>query len=477
MPKYPRDHGQALQRTDLVKTRTGEENILEITPARVEGKIRIPGSKSLTNRVLIIAALARGESIINGALFSEDTKYMSSALRELGFSVQELPEEKRFIINGQGGRIPANNAKLFVGNSGTAMRFLTAFVALGKGSFELDGVERMRQRPIQPLLDCLAQLGADARSISGNGCPPVIINANGLEGGRATMRGDVSSQYFTAVLLTAPYAHSDVEIIVAPLPPNKGGRGVSKGQYTPPSPLFRGELIGGELVSKPYVDMTIRLMKRFGVDVVCNDHKSFTIKTGQRYRAMTYEVEGDASSASYFLAAAAITGGKVRVCGIPRDSLQGDAQFADILGRMGARVQRGDDWIEVEGKQQLHGIDINLEDCPDLAQTVAAIAVFADGKTRVRGVANLRIKETDRIHAVVEELRRIGITAREHEDGFEVEPGEPRPAVIETYDDHRMAMSFSLIGLRANGIKIKNPRCVAKTFPDYFDELKKLCRK
>ena len=431
----------------MKETPAREESILEITPARVEGEIRIPGSKSLTNRALIIAALAQGESVINGALFSEDTEYMSSALRELGFSVQELPKENRFIVNGQGSRIPARNATLFVGNSGTAMRFLTAFATLGKGSFELDGVERMRQRPIQPLLDCLTRLGADARSTSGNGCPPVAVEANGLKGGRATMRGDLSSQYFTAVLLSAPYAQRDVEIIVE-----------------------------GKLVSKPYVDMTIRLMKRFGVDVVCNDHKSFTIKAGQRYRAMTYEVEGDASSASYFLAAAAITGGRVRVCGIPRDSLQGDAHFADILRQMGANVQRGDDWIEVEGGPKLRGIDINLEDCPDLAQTIAAIAVFADGKTRVSGVANLRIKETDRIHAVVEELRRIGISATEHHDGFEVEPGKPKPAVIEPYDDHRMAMSFSLVGLRAKGIKIKNPQCVAKTFPDYFDELKKLCR-
>ena len=424
-------------------------SVLEITPARVEGTIRVPGSKSLTNRALVVAALAEGESTLNGALFSEDTEYMSSALRDLGFSVTELPDEKKFIINGQGGKIPASSAKLFVGNSGTAMRFLTAFVALGQGSFELDGVERMHQRPIQPLLDCLRQLGADARSVSGSGCPPVIIAARGLEGGRAVMRGDTSSQYFTAVLLSAPCAHNEVELAIE-----------------------------GELVSKPYVDMTIGLMEKFGVEVSCHNLNSFFIKAGQRYRPMAYDIEADASNASYFLAAAAVTGGRVRVLGIPHDSLQGDARFADILRRMGAKISRGDDFIEVDGEggSQLSGIDINLEDCPDLAQTLAAVAVFASGKTRVRGVANLRVKETDRIKAVVTELGRMGIKAQEHDDGFEIEPGRPKSAIIETYDDHRMAMSFSLIGLRANGIKIKDPNCVAKTFPGYFEELKKLCR-
>ncbi len=427
-----------------------ETSVIEIIPARVEGTIRVPGSKSLTNRALIVAALAEGESTINNALFSEDTKYMSSALRDLGFSVTELPDEKKIIITGQGGKIPASKAKLFVGNSGTAMRFLTAFVALGKGTFALDGIKRMRQRPIQPLLDCLGQLGADAGSVTGSGCPPVIINAKGLEGGRAVMRGDTSSQYFTAVLLSAPCARNEVELAVE-----------------------------GKLVSRPYVDMTIGLMEKFGVEVSCHNLNSFFIKAGQRYRPMAYDIEADASNASYFLAAAAITGGTVRVLGIPQDSLQGDARFGDILRQMGAKISRGDDFIEVDGASgaQLNGIDINLEDTPDLAQTLAAVAVFARGKTRVRGVANLRLKETNRIKAVVTELGRMGIKAQEHDDGFEIEPGQPKSAVIETYDDHRMAMSFSLVGLRAKGIKIKDPRCTAKTFPGYFEELKKLCQK
>ena len=431
----------------MTKMPAGKNSVLEITPAKVEGEVRVPGSKSLTNRALIVAALAPPSSIIHGALFSNDTRYLSSGLAELGFIILKFPEDTRFTIDGREGDILVKKSKLFVGNSGTAMRFLTAFVALGKGTFELDGVERMRQRPIQPLLDCLTQLGADAVSKHGDGCPPVIIKANGLKGGKATMRGDLSSQYFTAILLTAPYAHSDVEIVVK-----------------------------GELVSRPYVDMTIKFMKMFGVRVTHDRHKRFTIRAGQRYRPLVYEVEGDASSASYFLAAAAITGGRVRVHGIPLDSLQGDTGFVQVLSKMGAFVQRGDDWIEVEGGPQLRGIDIDLGNCPDMAQTVAALAVFARGKTRVRGVANLRIKETDRINAVVTELKRIGITAKEYKDGFEVTPGKPKPAVIETYDDHRMAMSFSLIGLKARGIKIKDPHCVSKTFPEYFEELRKLCQ-
>ncbi|MEE9200769.1 MAG: 3-phosphoshikimate 1-carboxyvinyltransferase [Candidatus Brocadiales bacterium] len=432
----------------MTSTHGDRASSIEITPARVEGEICVPGSKSLTNRALIAAALAPGSSIINGALFSDDTRYMSSALASLGFIILDFPEDKRFIIDGHEGYISAKKAKLLVGNSGTAMRFLTAFATLGKGSFVLDGVERMRQRPIQPLLDCLTQLGADVKSRHGNGCPPVIVKANGLEGGKATMRGDLSSQYFTAVLLIAPYARRDVEIVVK-----------------------------GELVSKPYVDMTIRFMRMFGVKVTHDRHRHFTIKAGQRYEPIVYEVEGDASSASYFLAAAAIAGGKIRVLEIPRDSLQGDTRFADILKQMGAQVRRGDDWIEVKGGKQLSGIDINLGDCPDVAQTLAAVAVFARGKTRVRGVANLRIKETDRIKALVTELKRMGISAKEHKDGFELSPGRPKPAEIETYDDHRMAMSLALIGLRAKGIKIKDPHCVTKTFPEYFEELKKLCKK
>ncbi|MFN3466354.1 MAG: 3-phosphoshikimate 1-carboxyvinyltransferase [Candidatus Brocadiales bacterium] len=437
------------------KTTSGKEVLtgaaeLEIRPGRLMGEVRLPGSKSLTNRALLIAALASGESILSNVLFSEDTDYMASALRELGFSVEEGRKEGRFKVKGLGGVIPSRRAKLFVGNAGTAMRFLTAMLTLGGstagvGEYEIDGVGRMRERPIQDLLDCLNQLGADVRSKFNNGCPPVIIKARGLEGGQARMKGDLSSQYFTAILLSAPYARKDVEIKVV-----------------------------GELVSRPYVDMTIRLMKRFGVSVAgayCD--MPLQVKAGQRYSSLHYKVEGDATNASYFLAGAAITPGKVRVHGLSRDSLQGDVRFVDILEEMGSKVKWGDSWVELEG-DSLKGIEVDLNDCPDLAQTLAVVALFAEGKTRIRNVANLRIKETDRIHAVVTELEKLGAKVREYEDGLDIEPGKPRPARIETYGDHRMAMSFALAGLRIPGIVIKDPACVAKTFPNYFEELERL---
>ncbi|MDE2217620.1 MAG: 3-phosphoshikimate 1-carboxyvinyltransferase [Planctomycetota bacterium] len=419
--------------------------MIEIKPitGKIDAIIKIPGSKSYTNRALITAALADGESTITNALFSDDTKYMASSLNVLGIPIEEQNPD-RFVIYGKGGIIPVKQANLFVGNAGTAMRFLTAMLTLGNGVYEIDGVSRMRQRPIQDLLDGLKQLGADVVSKYNNGCPPVIIRGKGLSGGLAVVKGDLSSQYFSALLMTAPYAKRDVFIEVK-----------------------------GNLVSKRYVDMTIALMHQFGVNVEHNNYKAFVVKAGQHYRATQYAVEGDASAASYFFAAAAITGGKVRVVGIGSGSLQGDIHFVDVLKRMGCNVAMGIDWIEVQGNK-LHGLDVDMGDMPDVVQTLAAVAVFAVGKTRVRNVKNMRIKETDRIAAVVNELRRMGIVAKEYEDGFEIEPFEPLPSAIETYDDHRMAMSFALIGLRASGIVIKNPECVSKTFPDYFQKLEML---
>lgn len=419
--------------------------MIEIKPitGEIDAIIKVPGSKSYTNRALITAALADGESTITNALFSDDTKYMASGLNVLGIPIEEQNPD-RFFIYGKGGIIPVKQANLFVGNAGTAMRFLTAMLTLGSGVYEIDGVSRMRQRPIQDLLDGLKQLGADVVSKYNNGCPPVIIRGKGLSGGLAVVKGDLSSQYFSALLMTAPYAKRDVFIEVK-----------------------------GNLVSKRYVDMTIALMHQFGVNVEHNNYKTFVVKAGQRYRATQYVVEGDASAASYFFAAAAITGGKVRVVGIGSDSLQGDIHFVDVLKRMGCNVSMGTNWIEVQGNK-LHGVDVDMGDMSDVVQTLAAVAVFAVGKTRVRNVKNMRIKETDRIAAVVNELRRMGIVAVEYEDGFEIEPSEPLPSAIETYDDHRMAMSFALIGLRASGIVIKNPECVSKTFPNYFQRLEEL---
>jgi 3-phosphoshikimate 1-carboxyvinyltransferase len=294
------------------------------------------------------------------------------------------------------------------------------------------------------LLDGLNQLGADVVSKDNTGCPPVVINADGLKGGTITMKGDVSSQYISAILLAAPYALNDVRIVIS-----------------------------DDLVSKKYVDMTVEVMRSFGVDVEQNSYEEYLIKSGQAYKGCEYIVEPDASSASYFFAAAAITGGRVRVDGLSESSLQGDASFVDVLGKMGCIVRKGDDWMEVEGGE-LKGVDIDMNIMPDVVQTLTPVAVFAEGKTRIRNVRNLRYKETDRITAIINELRKIGVSVEEFEDGIEIVPSTPHSAEISTYNDHRMAMSFALIGLRTKGIKIKNPECVEKTFPDFFERLEKL---
>lgn len=406
--------------------------------------VTMPGSKSYTNRALIIGALANGKTVINNALFSDDTKYMISALKDLGIGVSEDQNKKSISVNGRNGEIPVKTANLFIGNAGTAMRFLTAMLTIGKGVYEIDGIERMRNRPIQDLIDALNQMGADIKSKNNNGCPPVLIKSGSLKGGSCKIKGDLSSQYISAMLMVAPYCDNDILI----------------------------EIIG-DLVSKRYVEMTISLMDYFGVHVQNRSYGEFFIENKHKYIAKEYHVEGDASGASYFLAAAAIAGGTIRVEGIGTDSAQGDVYFADLLEKMGCQIKKGRDYIEVKGGS-LKGIDVDMSDVPDVVQTLAAVAVFADGKTRIRNVKNLRIKETDRITAVVNELRRIGIKCKEYEDGFEIEPSSPCPAEIETYGDHRMAMSFSLIGLRANGIKIKYPECVSKTFPDFFERLENL---
>ncbi|HHT9125148.1 MAG TPA: 3-phosphoshikimate 1-carboxyvinyltransferase [Candidatus Brocadiia bacterium] len=421
------------------------ESTIEIKPVReLDAVVRVPGSKSYTNRALITAALADGKSTIKNALFSDDTQYMATALNKLGISIEEHLKENAFVVHGLGGHFPVKEAKLFVGNAGTAMRFLTALLTLAKGTYEIDGVERMRNRPVQDLIDCLNRLGADVSSKYNNGCPPVLIKPKVLVGGRTKMKGNLSSQYFSAILLTAPYSRTSTQLTVI-----------------------------GDLVSKPYIDMTINLMNQFGVEVENMLYKEFLISANQKYKAIEYEVEADASSASYFLAAAAIAGGRVRVEGLNKDSLQGDVRIADILEQMGCIVSSDDHWIEIQGGE-LRGIDVDLKDTPDIAQTLAAVAVFADGKTRVRNVRTLRIKETDRISGVVTEMQKLGVTVKEFEDGFEIERSEPKPGIIETYGDHRMAMSFSLIGLRTGGIKIKDPGCVSKTFPSFFEELGRL---
>ncbi len=408
--------------------------------------VRVPGSKSITNRALLIAALAAGESTLDGVLFSDDTHHMASAWRQLGIEVHEDAAAERFIVGGKGGELPARQADLFVGNAGTAMRFLTAALCLGSGTFRLDGSPRMRERPIQDLLDALAQLGAQVRSAAGNGCPPVLVEARGLGGGHARIAADKSSQFLSAVLMVAPYARSRTQVDVI-----------------------------GELVAAPYIDMTLGVMHAFGVDVRREGYRRFDIETSA-YRARRYAVEPDASGAHYFLAAAALCGGRVRINGLGYASLQGDVRFVDVLEQMGATVTRGDDFLEVRGGTQLDGVDVDMNAISDTVPTLAAIAPFARRPVTIRNVAHVRLQESDRLHAVATELQRLGVRVRELRDGLCIEPSTIQPAVVETYDDHRLAMSFALIGLRVPGVAIRDPRCVRKTFPDYFTRLEALRR-
>jgi 3-phosphoshikimate 1-carboxyvinyltransferase len=406
----------------------------------------VPGSKSITNRALLVAALADGPSELRGALHSDDTLYMAQALDALGVPVDSNESGASFRIAGSGGGFSAPEADLFVGNSGTTMRFLTAALPLGRGRYRIDGVPRMRLRPIAPLLAALNDLGANAVSELGTGCPPIVVQAAGLTGGATRMAGDLSSQYFSALLMAAPYAERGVEVTV-----------------------------DGDLVSKPYLPMTTAVMAAFGVeaDLDTEHWRTLGVRPGQRYTGRVYDIEPDASNASYFFAAAAVTGGRVRVEGLGRRSTQGDLGFVEVLRQMGAEVEVGDDATEVQGPPHgdLRGVDLDLGPISDTAQTLAAIAPFASGPTTIRGVAHARLKETDRVAALATELRRLGQGVEEFPDGLHITPCPVVPADIATYDDHRMAMSFAVAALRAPGIRLRDPACVAKTFPGFFDVL------
>lgn len=412
----------------------------------IDAVVQVPGSKSITNRALLVAALADGESELTGALYSDDTKYMAEALNVLGVVVESDEANERFIVHGGGGTFTAESADLFIGNSGTTARFLTAALPLGRGTYRLDGVPRMRQRPIGPLLQAMRDLGADVESELGTGCPPVVVRANGLPGGRTRMAGDESSQFFTALLLSGPYAANGVEIEVL-----------------------------GDLVSKPYLPMTAAVMAAFGVTAEIDEvnWRTLAVRPGQRYRGRAYRIEPDASSASYFFAAAAVTGGRVRLEGLGSTSTQGDLRFIDVLAAMGAEVREEKDAVEVIGPTggRLRGGEFDMAHISDTAQTLAAIAPFADGPVTIRGVAHNRLKETDRIAAVTNELRRLGQDVDEFEDGLTIVPRPVTPVDVDTYDDHRIAMSFAITALRAPGIRLRDPGCVAKTFPDFFDRL------
>jgi 3-phosphoshikimate 1-carboxyvinyltransferase len=423
----------------------GDSLLIQPLTAPVDAEVLVPGSRSLTNRAMLIAAMAAGRSVLRGALFSEDTEVMAGALNTLGLLVEPDPPEDTFTVWGNDGEIPAREAELFVANAGTAMRFLTAYVSLGHGRYRLDGVPRMRERPIQPLLDSLAALGVRAVSERGNGCPPVIVEADGLSGGRVRMRGDLSSQYFSALLLVGPLTAQGIEIETE-----------------------------GELVSRPYIDLTADVMARFGATMRHEAYRRMIVPGGQRYRATDYDVEPDASNASYFFAAAAITGGRVRVRHLRRDSAQVDIGFLDVLEAMGCAVTPVEDGLEVRGPERLRGLEVDMSAISDMAQTLAAIAPFAGEPVTIRNVAHARLQECDRVTAMATELARMGVRVEEFPDGLRIHPGRPQPAEIETYNDHRMAMSFALVGLAVPGIRIRNPVCVRKTFPDYFKRLETL---
>jgi 3-phosphoshikimate 1-carboxyvinyltransferase len=423
-------------------------NQLTLKPiAKVEGEINLPGSKSLSNRALLLAALAKGTTHITNLLESDDTRYMLDALRQLGIEYTLSQDKRECVINGNAGPIVSDVAQtLYLGNAGTAMRPLTAALTLGKGTYTLTGDPRMKERPIGHLVDALRQAGAQISYLENEDYPPLHIEANGLQGGEVKINGAISSQFLTALLMAEPMAEKDMTIRIV-----------------------------GELVSKPYIDITLDMMKHFGVEVEHDNYEIFSIKSGQVYQSPgTFMVEGDASSASYFLAAAAIKGGTVKVTGIGRESIQGDVAFADVLEKMGAEVTWGDDHISVSRKE-LHGIDLDFNHIPDAAMTIATTALFVKEPTTLRNIYNWRVKETDRLHAMATELRKVGAEVEEGEDYLRiVPPAELKHATIDTYDDHRMAMCFSLLALDPASVTINDPECTAKTFPTYFEELEKI---
>ena len=408
----------------------------------LKARVRVPGSKSLTNRALVIAAMAGGRSTLTGALESVDTRVMVEGLKRLGLEVEHDAEAGTIRVGGRNGKIPAEEADLMVGNSGTTLRFLTAMVSIGRGTYRLDGTPRMRERPVADLLLALNRLGADARSEAGNGCPPVIVNADGLDGGFADVRGDVSSQFLSGLLMVLPRARSSSTIEV-----------------------------NGTLVSKPYIAMTLEVMAAFGRSISNRDYRRFNIEPGP-YLGRTYAIEPDASAASYYYAAAAIAGGEICVEGLGTRSIQGDIVFADLLEHMGCDVKRTPNAITVTGGKRLVGTDVDMNAISDTVMSLAAVALFAKGPTRIRNVAHIRHKETDRIAALANELRKLGADVDEQADGLIIFPPKTiQAARIATYDDHRMAMAFATVGLRAEGVTIEDPGCVAKTYPGFWDDL------
>lgn len=417
---------------------------------RVEGEVTLPGSKSLSNRVLLLAALAEGTTDVGNLLLSDDIERMRAALTTLGVKLDVSEDGRRATVTGQGGPIRTEDREycLYLGNAGTAFRPLTAALCLSPGVFELQGEPRMHERPIEHLVTALEDLGARIEYLGRAGFPPLRIEGSGLAGGTVSIPGNISSQYLTSLLMATPLARNPTEIHVV-----------------------------GEQVSKPYIEITLDAMKRFGVEVAHEQLQHFHVPTGHYVSPGAFLVEGDASAATYFLAAGAIAGGTVRVHGVGRESVQGDVAFTRVLEAMGARIELGDDWIAASAPSgKLHAIDMDLNAMPDAAMTAAVAALFADGKSVIRNVYNLRVKETDRIQALATELRKLGARVDAGDDYLEITPpSRLRGATIDTYDDHRMAMSLSLAALADVDIEIRDPECVSKTFPEYFDVFESIC--
>ena len=458
---------------------------VEVMPGKpVEGVVRPPGSKSLTNRALICAAFADGCSTLSGALQSEDTKVMIDALRSIGVGISVSDGGKKVVVDGQGsepgsGQRPGGGSEvqeLYVANSGTTVRFLAAALTAFGGQFRLTGVERMHQRPMGDLVTALEMVvDGSIEAVSPEGCPPVDIRSRGWKGARLEVGGSVSSQYLSGLMMAAPLANRIQDNAQQMNENATAGR-----------PDAIQIAVRGELVSRPYVDMTAQVMRSFGASVSLledglQDDQSLVVAVERGgYSATSYEIEPDASAASYFWAAAAITGGSVTVEGLSRDAMQGDVRFCEVLMQMGCQVDYADHSIRVTGRP-LHGVDVDMNEISDTVQTLAVVALFADGPTRVRGVAHNRFKETDRIGDLARELRKLGSQIQEHEDGLTIYPIETdtdakltRGAVLETYHDHRMAMSLALAGLRIPGIRILNPACTGKTYPEFFSDLETL---
>lgn len=417
---------------------------IEIQPAigPVNQSFQPPGSKSLTNRALLIAALADGTSTLQGVLESDDTEVMRTALRSLGIQVHFEPANHTATVTGCGGVLPNRRADIHVGNSGTSIRFLTAMLGFAGGTYRLDGIPRMRQRPIGPLVQALNGLGGQLVAESAGVCPPVVIDqANGIAGGSVALSGNLSSQFLSGLLMAAPLAKEQVEL-----------------------------QIEGNLISRPYVEMTCAVMQHFGVTVEESSSNRFTIAGAQAYRAADYSIEPDASAASYFWATAAILGGSATITGLNEQALQGDVGFVRCLEKMGCRVVTTPHSIQISGPAT-HGANLDMGDVSDTVQTLAAVALFVDGPTTITNIAHNRVKETDRIGNLAVELRKLGARVDEQADGMTIHPGPLQSAEIETYDDHRMAMSLALVGLKQPGITILDPGCVSKTYPHYFRDL------